>query len=195
MQVKTKEKEGYAALQLGFGDRRRKTATKSEQGHARKAETEPKYYIREIAWDGQGEYKTGQAVTIEAFQDAKKVDVTGIMKGRGFAGVMKRHGFHGGPKTHGQSDRWRAPGSLGRQNSISKGVPKGKRMAGHMGNVPRTVKNLPVVEIDSANHLLLVRGSIPGPNGGYCLVRRSRIIVKAAPPVVMKEQPKAGGKK
>jgi len=174
MQIKSVDNDGYKAIQLGFETRRRKTAGRPAQGHARKAKTEPKYYIREVGFGGDEEFELGQTITLKSFEGIQNVDISGIMKGRGFAGSAKRHGFKLQPKTHGQSDRHRAPGALGRQYGTSKGVPKGKKMTGHMGHVRRTVRNLKVIEIDQDNHLLLVKGGVPGPNGGYCLICRAK---------------------
>ena len=176
MQVKTPETDGYYALQVGFQDKRRKRSSKAQSGHAKKAGTEPKRLIREIPWDGQGEYKLGQTLTVSLFSEVKLVDVSGTSKGRGFAGVVKRHHFAGGPKTHGQSDRQRAPGSIGSSSDPSR-VYKGLRMAGRMGG--RVTKlNLEVVKVDPDNNCLLVKGGVPGPTGGYVEVRRA----KAHPP-------------
>ena len=176
MQVKTPETDGYYALQVGFQDKRRKRSSKAQSGHAKKAGTEPKRLIREIPWDGQGEYKLGQTLTVSLFNEVKLVDVSGTSKGRGFAGVVKRHHFAGGPKTHGQSDRQRAPGSIGSSSDPSR-VYKGLRMAGRMGG--RVTKlNLEVVKVDPDNNCLLVKGGVPGPTGGYVEVRRA----KAHPP-------------
>ena len=172
MQVKTPEHDGYYALQLGFEDKRRKRSTRPESGHARKANTQPKRFIREMAWDGQGEYKLGQTLTVSMFSDVKYVDVSGTSKGRGFAGLIKRHHFGGGPITHGQSDRQRAPGSIGSSSDPSR-VFKGQRMAGRMGGRV-TMRNLEVVKVDADNNCLLVKGAIPGPNGGYVEVRRAK---------------------
>jgi len=177
MQVKTEEKEGYNAIQLGFEDKPLKRATKPEIGHAKKANTTPKKFVREVQWDGEGDYKPGQQITVEVLEGIERVDVTGISKGRGFAGVVKRHGFAGGPKTHGQSDRHRAPGSIG-QSSFPSRVFKGMRMAGHMGNEKCTVRNLELVKIDKEKNCILVKGAVPGPNGGYVVVRKTNKLGK-----------------
>ncbi|HUU70677.1 MAG TPA: 50S ribosomal protein L3 [Planctomycetota bacterium] len=176
MQVKKPETDGYYALQLGFEDKRRKRSNRAQSGHARKANTEPKRMIREMAWDGQGEFSLGQALTVSLFNDVKYVDVSGKSKGRGFAGVIKRHHFAGGPSTHGQSDRQRAPGSIGSSSNPSR-VYKGLRMAGRMGG-RATKRNLEIVKIDPENNCLLVKGAVPGPTGGYVEVRTA----KAHPP-------------
>lgn len=176
MQIKAPETDGYYALQLGFADKRRKCSNRPESGHARKVNSEPKKLIREILWDGEGEYEPGQTLTVDVFNDVKWVDVSGVSKGRGFAGVVKRHGFRGGPKSHGQKDRHRAPGSIGQSSDPSR-VFKGTRMAGRMGGRV-TARNLEVVKLDPENNCLLVKGAVPGPNGGYVEVRKA----KAHPP-------------
>jgi len=173
MQVKTRERDGYDAVQLGFDDKRRKRATKAESGHARAAKTEPKRFIREVPMVEGEEIALGQTLTVEALSDVSHVDVTGKSKGKGFQGVMKRHGFRGQPASHGASKVHRAPGSIGQASDPSR-VFKGVRMPGHMGNVRKTVPHLAVVRIIPEENLLLVRGAVPGPNGGYLLVRPSR---------------------
>ncbi|NQT18287.1 MAG: 50S ribosomal protein L3 [Planctomycetes bacterium] len=176
MQVKSAQTDGYSALQLGFADKARKRSNRAESGHARKANAEPKRFVREVGWDGQGEYELGQTLTVDVFNEIKWVDVSGTSKGRGFAGVVKRHGFKGGPKSHGQKDRHRAPGSIGQSSDPSR-VFKGTRMAGRMGGRV-TTRNLEVVKIDPENNCLLVKGAAAGPNGGYVEVRKA----KAHPP-------------
>ncbi len=176
MQVKSSETDGYSALQLGFSDKRRKRSNRAESGHARKANAEPKKFVKEIDWDGEGEYELGQTLTVDVFNEVKWVDVSGTSKGRGFAGVVKRHGFKGGPKSHGQKDRHRAPGSIGQSSDPSR-VFKGTRMAGRMGG-RMTTRNLEVVKVDPENNCLLIKGAVPGPNGGYVEVRKA----KAHPP-------------
>lgn len=176
MQVKRPDTDGYFALQLGFEDKRRKRATRPLSGHAKKANTEPKKMIREMPWDGQGDYQPGQKLTVDLFNDVKLVDISGTSKGRGFAGVVKRHHFAGGPATHGQSDRTRAPGSVGSSSDPSR-VYKGLRMAGRMGGRV-TMRNLEVVKVDIENNCLLIKGAVPGPTGSYVEVRKA----KAHPP-------------
>ena len=173
MQAKTEKTDGYGALQLGFEDKKEKHATKPEIGHAKKANTAPKRFVREVPWDGQGEVKPGDVLTLKELEGIELVDVTGITKGRGFQGVVKRHGFKGGPKTHGQSDRTRAPGAISSSASPSR-VMKGKRMPGHMGQARRTVQNLKVVSMDPETHTLLVKGAVAGANGSYVLVQRAK---------------------
>ena len=180
MQVKNDETDGYKALQLGFDDKREKSCNKSEKGHAKKANAQPQRILREVEWDGTDQIKQGDKVTVDIFENIRNVDVTGIIKGRGFTGVVKKWGFHGGPATHGQSDRERAPGSLGRQHSISQGVYPGKKMAGHWGVERVTIKNLQVTKILKNENVLLVRGAVPGPNDGYVMVRTSARQKKSA---------------
>ncbi len=173
MQVKTKGRDGYDAVQFGFDDRKRKNATKPESGHARAAKTEPKRFMREVRADGTEKLEPGQTVTVELFKDTQSVDVIGTTKGKGFQGVMKRHGFHGHPASHGASKVHRAPGSIGGATDPAR-VFKGTRMAGHMGHRRWTVQNLKVINVDPEKNVLLVKGSVPGPNGGYLIVRSRR---------------------
>ena len=171
-QIKKQETDGYTALQLGFADKKAKRVIASEAGHAKKANTTAKRFVREIPWDGKDDVKLGQALTVEVFKDIKRVDVVGTMKGRGFAGVVKRHHFSGGPKTHGQSDRHRAPGSIGGSAWPSR-VRKGMRMGGHLGASRSTVRDMALVKIDLEKNLLLIKGGVPGPNGGFVMVRQT----------------------
>lgn len=167
-QVKTEEKDGYTALQLGFGETKR--LNKPQRGHLKKLS--PLRYLREVrVKDVQG-YQVGQKLDASLFSVGDLVDVTGISKGKGFAGVMKRHGFRGGPATHGQSDRARAPGSIGATTTPGR-VLKGMRMAGRMGNERVTVQNLKVVLVDLERNLLGVRGSIPGNRGDLVMLRKA----------------------
>ena len=172
VQVKTAKTDGYTALQLGFEDRRPKNVTQPMRGHYEKAGTEPKRFLREVAWDGEDDIEPGAVLTAEIFADEQRVDVIGTTKGRGFQGVVKRHGFAGGPKTHGQGDRHRAPGSIG-QSAYPSRVLKGMRMPGRMGGARRTVRNLPVVRLYTERNAILVKGAVPGPNSGYVIVRRT----------------------
>ena len=175
LQVKTPEKDGYSALQLGFLDKRRKSATAAERGHAKLAESEPKRYVREIRQESpvaiEG-YEVGKILTVDLFADIKSVDVIGTSKGRGFAGVIKRHGFKGLRASHGVKRMHRHPGSSGPSADPSRTFP-GVRKPGHYGVARVTSKNLKVVKIDAESNLLLVRGAVAGPNGGYVTVRQS----------------------
>lgn len=167
-QVKTEEKDGYTALQLGFGETKR--LNKPQRGHLKKLPS--LRYLREMRVKDVKGYQVGQKLDASLFSVGDLVDVTGISKGKGFAGVMKRHGFRGGPATHGQSDRARAPGSVGATTSPGR-VLKGMRMAGRMGNERVTVQNLRVVLVDPERNLLGVRGSIPGNRGDLVMVRKA----------------------
>ena len=178
MQVRTAARDGYAAVQLGFGDRKRKRATKPEIGHARKTKTEPKKFVREIRVDTDPEVKEGEEIGVALLKDVALVDVTGITKGKGTAGVMKRWGFHGLSASHGTHRVHRSPGSIGAAADPGRAVRKGKRMPGRMGAVRRTVRKLAVVGVDEERNLLLIRGGVPGPNGGYLIVRASASVGK-----------------
>ena len=167
--VRTPERDGYTAVQLGFGLKKR--PNKPEQGH-RRASGFMSDTLREVAADDASEFTVGQVIKADAFAQGELVDVTGTSKGRGFQGGVKRHGFSGGPKTHGQSDRHRAPGSIGASATPGR-VWKGMRMAGHMGHERVTVQNLRVLQVDTERNLLLVQGSVPGPNKGLVMVRRA----------------------
>lgn len=169
-QVKTEETDGYNAIQIGFERIDERKLKKPQAGHL--GDLPPLRYFREIRTDDAAEYEVGQEIDVGLFSDIRLVDVTGISKGRGFAGVVKRHGFAGGPKTHGQSDRHRAPGSIGASASPSR-VFKGMRMAGRMGGERVTVQNLSVVRVDPERNVLLVRGGLPGAKGGLVLVREA----------------------
>ena len=170
MQVKSKAKDGYDAIQLGFDDRRRKSATKPESGHARAAKVEPKRFIREVASLGGEKIELGQVITVNIFKDGEHVDVIGTTIGKGFQGGMKRYGFHGHPASHGASKDHRAPGSIG-SNTDPGHVRRGTRMAGHMGNARKTTANLKVVRVDAEKNLLLLKGAVPGAIGSYVIVR------------------------
>lgn len=172
LQVRTPEVDGYHAVQLGFDDKKRKSATQAARGHAKKANAEPKRYIREIRQEAASELTTGATLTVEVFNDVKRVDVTGTSKGRGYSGVMKRHGFRGLRATHGVQRMHRHPGSSGPSADPSR-TRKGIRKPGQYGNVRCTTRNLEVVRIDPTNNLLLLRGAVPGPNGGYLTVRQT----------------------
>ncbi|MCH2499119.1 MAG: 50S ribosomal protein L3 [SAR202 cluster bacterium] len=167
-QVKTKETDGYEAVQLGFGDVKRRN--KPESGHLKNSRLSQ--YLREVATDDTSEFEVGQAIGVDIFESGEKVDVIGTSKGRGFAGVMKRWNFGGGPRTHGQSDRARAPGSIGGGTTPGK-VYKGLKMGGHMGNRRITVKGLEIIEIDTERNLLLVKGGIPGATNSLVQIRRA----------------------
>jgi large subunit ribosomal protein L3 len=168
-QIRTRERDGYEAVQLGFGLKKR--PNKPEQGH-RRASGFMSDTLREVKADNVADFEVGQVIKADAFAPGEIVDVTGTSKGRGFQGGVKRHGFRGGPKTHGQSDRHRAPGSIGSSATPGR-VFKGLKMAGHMGHEQVTVQNLEVMRVDVERNLLLVKGSVPGPNKGELLIRRA----------------------
>ncbi|HHT9124555.1 MAG TPA: 50S ribosomal protein L3 [Candidatus Brocadiia bacterium] len=172
MQIKTVKKDGYSALQVGFEDKKKKRATKPEISHAAKAGIGPKRFIRELPCENDSQYKPGQKLTVDVFNGISLVDIIGVNKGKGFAGVMKRWGFKGGRATHG-STRHRCPGSIG-SNTDPGRVIKGMRMAGRLGGKRCTLRNIRVVKIDSARNLLFVKGSVPGYNGAYLYVRKSK---------------------
>ena len=168
-QVKTKTKEGYDAVQLGFGEAKR--LNRPEKGHLKKLGLYRR--LREFRIEDASEIQLGQSVDVGIFHPGDLVDVTGTSKGKGFAGVVKRHHFAGGPKTHGQSDRHRAPGSIGAGTDPGR-VLKGLKMAGHMGNERVTVKKLEVVKADPERNLLLVKGAVPGARNGLLIIKKSR---------------------
>jgi len=172
-QVKTEEKDGYSAIQLGFQETRQKRLTKGQLGHLRRNNLPVLRVLREFRIKSVDEYKVGEKILADLFVAGEQVDVMGITKGRGFQGGVKRHGFHGGPRTHGQSDRLRGPGASSSGTTPGR-VYKGKRMAGHMGNVPVTVSNLKVVLVDPERNLLAVRGAVPGMKGGLLVITEAR---------------------
>lgn len=171
-QVKTLDRDGYEAAQIGFESKKEKQTTRPLQGHFKKAEVDPQRVLREVAVDDIEACEPGQVYGADIFETGELVDVTGYLKGRGFQGVVKRHGFRGGDKTRGQSDRWRHPGSIGQSATPSK-VFKGTRMGGRMGNKRVTVRNLQVVGVDAENNILLVKGAIPGHRNAYVLINRA----------------------
>ncbi len=168
-QIKSMERDGYEALQIGFGDLKRPNSP--QRGHLKASSANSKV-LREVKTDAVADYNVGQVLDCTVFEAGELVDVSGTSKGKGFAGVIKRHNFSGGPKTHGQSDRHRAPGSIGASATPSR-VVKGMKMAGRMGNKRVTVQNLTVVRVDQDRNVVLVRGSVPGANGEVILVRHS----------------------
>jgi large subunit ribosomal protein L3 len=170
-QVRTVERDGYEAVQLGFEEVPARKLTRPQQGHLRGAGAMLRI-LREFGADNPQEHTVGEVINVGLFQAGQKVDVSGISKGRGFAGVVKRHGFRGGPKTHGQSDRHRAPGSIGAGTTPGR-VWKGQKMAGRMGGKRVTVQNLEVVEVIPERNLLLVKGSVPGARNGLLHIRRA----------------------
>ena len=174
VQRKTAAKDGYDAVQLGLVEFVKPSrVNKARNGHFKKAGVEASRFLRELRTRGAGDdLKPAGRVLAEEFRPAEKVDVIGVSKGRGFAGVVKRHHFRGGAATHGSMFH-RAPGSIGASSFPSR-VWKGMRMAGHMGHARVTVRNLEVVEVHADDNLILVKGAVPGPNGGYVIVRRAK---------------------
>ncbi len=172
-QIKTKETDGYEAIQLAYDEKKEKRTTKSLKGHFDKAGISPKKIVREFTRFEVGhQKKVGEEVGVDVFVEGEFIDVVGISKGKGFQGVVKRHGFRGvGDQTHGQHNRLRAPGSIGASSWPSR-VFKGMRMGGRMGNQRVKMINLQVLKIDKSNNLILVKGSVPGPNGSYVIVER-----------------------
>ena len=171
VQIKTVEKDGYAAIQIGFHEVKESRVGKPTLGHFGKAGLKPHRVIREVRVDDTEKYKVGEAVDLTAFEGTSRVHVAGTTKGRGFAGTTKRHGFRTGRATHGNKCH-RAPGSVGMCATPAR-IFKGKRMPGRMGGVRRTVKNLEVVQMDTENHLLFVRGAVPGANNGFVFVSKA----------------------
>jgi large subunit ribosomal protein L3 len=179
MQVKTVETDGYNAIQLGYDEKKPSRTTKAQVGHAGKAKTTPKRFVREmrLAGDAKPQHSAGDSVTVSVFANTKLVDIIGVSKGKGFAGPMKRHHFGGFPASHGTERKHRAPGSQsgwGTDRGHGGNIKKGKKMGGHMGNERVTVKNHKLVSIDEQKNLLLIKGSVPGPAGGYVVVRSSQ---------------------
>ncbi|HAN77903.1 MAG TPA: 50S ribosomal protein L3 [Bacteroidales bacterium] len=170
-QIKTVENDGYEAVQLAYGEKKEKHATKAAIGHFKKAGTTPKAKVIELKGLST-DWKTGDAITVDYFGDGDFVDVVGISKGKGFQGVVRRHGFSGvGGQTHGQHNRLRAPGSVGASSYPSR-VFKGTRMAGQTGNKRVKVLSLEVIKIISDKNLLVLKGSIPGPKGSYVIIEK-----------------------
>jgi len=167
-QVKIPAKEGYTAIQLGFGTAKR--LSKAEQGHIK--ELGKFQYLREFRADDAAIVKVGDKIDVSQFQPGETLDVVGVSKGKGFSGGVKRHGFHGGPKTHGQSDRHRAPGAVGSTTTPGR-VLKGLHMAGHMGDERVTVRKLQVYKADVEKNLLIVKGAVPGSRNGLLLISKT----------------------
>jgi large subunit ribosomal protein L3 len=170
-QVRTKENDGYEALQLSFGDKNDKHSTRAEKNHFAKASTSPKKFSKEFR-NTSLEKNIGETVTVDIFSEGDKVEVIGTTKGKGFQGVVKRHGFHGvGQQSHGQHDRQRAPGSLGNSSDASR-VMKGMKMGGRMGSDRVKMKGLKVVKIFAEKNYILISGSVPGHNGSIVLIQK-----------------------
>ncbi len=171
VQVKTRDNDGYDAIQLGFGERRKNLFTKPVLGHYK--DLTPSRHLREVRLSGPSEYKRGDQLSVDVFKAGERVDVVAVSKGLGFQGGVRRHGFAGGSATHGQSDRLRAPGSIGCSSYPSRTF-KGQRMAGRMGNKRVTVQNLSVVQVRPEENLILLRGAVPGKPNSVVSIRASR---------------------
>ncbi len=165
-QIRSKETDGYNAVQLGFEPKKEKNIPRPLQGHFKKANVPTLRYLSEVPVLNAEEVKIGDQLKVDMFNPGDKVKIAGRSKGRGFTGVIKRHGFSGGQRTHGQSDRFRAPGSIG-QSSFPSKVFKGQKMAGRSGNQRNTVRGLQVIRVDTDNHLLFVKGAIPGARNSF----------------------------
>ena len=218
LQVRTLERDGYSAIQVGYQDKARRKAIRAERGHVasdlsskrrkakveagvpilEKANCEPQRYIREFRMDTVGELKVGDKLTADSvFKDIKRVDVIGTSKGRGYTGVMKRHGFGGLPAAHGAKKVHRSPGSTSSHASNrGSGRPKkGHKAAGQHGNARITVRNLDIVRIDVENNLVLIKGAVPGPNGGFVIVRPTNKKYQPKPAVITSKKKAAAAKK
>lgn len=189
LQVKTQQADGYEAVQLGFDDAKPKRTSMAMIGHCAKTGATPKRFVREIRLDAATDRQAGQTVNVGEFSEkgVTYVDVVGMTKGKGFQGVMKRWGFGGQPASHGTERKHRSPGTIasyGSERGGAGGPKKGKRMAGHMGHTVETSRNHKVLRVITEHNLLVVSGSIPGPNGGYLVVRQAVVpplsVIKAA---------------
>jgi len=171
-QVKTKDTDGYDALQLGFGDKRKDRVNKPLQGHFRKSGDHSFRYLKEFSVENPTDYSLGQVLTVEIFKTGDRVDVVGTSKGRGFSGTIKRHGFHRGPMTHG-SRNIRQPGSVGCSAWPSK-VTKGKKMPGQYGNDRKTIRNLEIVDVRVDENVIMVKGAVPGAESGLVVIHKPK---------------------
>ena len=170
LQIKTKDKDGYNAFQIGGYDKNNNKTNKPLKGHFKKAGVSPKKKICEIR-DFEGDFKLGDSLNVSIFKDSAFVDVIGVSKGKGFQGVVKRHGFKGvGQKTHGQHNRMRSPGSIGASSDPSR-VFKGTRMAGRMGNNRNKIKNMKILKVDEQKNIIVVKGSVPGSRNAYLILQ------------------------
>jgi len=170
VQKKTVERDGYGAIQVGFGEKRERLFTKPAKGHFSKAGVRPLRFLKELRIEDWDSYQVGQEIKADLFSAGEKVDVVGTSKGKGFAGAIKRHNFHRGPMAHG-SKYHRRPGSLGAKGPAR--VYKGRKLPGHLGAARVTVQNLEVVRVDADRNLLAIKGAIPGPRGGLVMIKDS----------------------
>jgi large subunit ribosomal protein L3 len=171
-QIKTMSSDGYNAIQLGFGEKKKSRTNKPMQGHLKKSGAGYFEFLREVPVDDPGEFKLGQTVGLDVFTIGERIDVTGTTKGRGFSGVIKRHGFHGGKKTHGSRSH-RIPGSIGCSAWPAK-VIRGKKMPGQYGNTRKTVRNLEIVDIRPEQNLMLIKGAVPGSGSGLVEIKKPK---------------------
>lgn len=174
-QVRLADRDGYIAVQLGYGETKPKNLTRGQLGHLQKADLPALHHLREFRIQNGADIavEEGQEIKVDVFDKGEMVDVIGVSKGRGHSGTIKRHGFARGPKTHGQSDRMRSPGSIGMCAAPGRTL-KGKRMAGRMGNDRVTIQNLELVVVDAEKHLLAVKGSIPGAKGSIVMIKPAK---------------------
>jgi len=172
-QVKTREKDGYDALQLAFGARSERRINRPSKGHLAKSGLSSCSFIGEVPVEKPNDYKPGQEIPLDIFKVGERVDITGTTKGRGFSGVIKRHGFHGGKKTHGSRSH-RIPGSIGCSATPSK-VIKGKKLPGRYGHARRTIRNIRIVDIRPDQYLLFLKGAVPGPRSGLLRITMSKV--------------------
>ena len=170
-QIKTRESDGYDALQLAYGEKKERRTTKAEFGHFKKAGTTPKRKVAEFKEFNGEDYQLGDIIAVDIFQEMDYVDVVGISKGKGFQGVVKRHNYAGSERSHGQTGMVRSPGSIGQSSTPSR-VFKGKRMAGRMGNDRVTIENLLILKVIPEQNVLVVKGSVPGAKGSYLIINK-----------------------
>ena len=175
-QIKSVATDGYNALQLGFGEKKKIRVNKALEGHLRKSGERRFEFLREVSVNDPGEYGIGQTINSDIFNIGELIDVSGTAKGRGFSGVIKRHGFHGGKKSHG-SHSHRIPGSIGCSAWPAK-VIKGKKMPGQYGNTRKTIRNLEIVDIRPEENLILIKGAIPGSKNGFVIIKKPKIAKK-----------------
>jgi len=170
-QIKTKDKDGYSAVQLGFGSKKPGKVNKPTSGHLAKSKVQPVQVMQEFKIDNTAGYQLGQVITADIFAAGDKIKITGTTKGKGTAGVMKRHKFHGGPASHGQTDRNRHPGAISSGSTPGRVYP-GLKMAGHMGDRKFSVRNIKVVKVDQSKNIILVKGAVPGAPDGIVSIHK-----------------------
>ena len=173
IQIKTRDKDGYDGVQLGFGEKRKSLFNKPLSGHFSRAKIEPMRILREVRIGKDEKVELGQEVKADFFSVGERVDISGISKGLGFQGAVRKHHFRGGPKSHGQSDRLRAPGSIGGSSYPSR-VWKGQRMAGRMGREKVTLRNLEIVDLDLNKNIILIKGAVPGKRDSILTIKKAK---------------------